>query len=142
MWLRPRRALTDVKGKGMMQTYWLGFKTSSSESIVSSDVLETTLLSPKSPEEAMASYSREDIAAAKSEKLSRLIDWNVEVLSGLLRKVVAGRGEGFTINKAAYCLKHPDTNPGATIFDEVKEVIPLPSHLTSMSRIDRVECTS
>ena len=125
-----------------MQTYWLGFKTSSSESIVSSDVLETTLLSPKSPEEAMASYSREDIAAAKSEKLSRLIDWNVEVLSGLLRKVVAGRGEGFTINKAAYGLKLPDTNPGATIFDEVKEVIPLPSHLTSMSRIDRVECTS
>ena len=129
IWVKPRETLIDVKGKGMMQTYWLQFKTAGTESAVSSDVLESTLLTSQSPEEAMANYSPEDIAAAQSEKLSRLIDWNVEVLHGLLQKIVAARtaGPSATADNPVGNLRI-ETDAEATILDEVKEVIALPSH--------------
>ena len=122
IWVKPRETMVEAKGKGTMQTFWLEYSASGSGSIVSS-VHSSTLL-PEDPEALLPQYSPADLAALQSEKLERLIDWNVDVLQGLLQKIVAMRGK----SKQAKKLKDSRTRKqGLTVLDEVKDIITLPS---------------
>lgn len=105
-----------------MQTHWLEIKTgrhsvqgsSHEESSTSQMVREDELL---------------DIGRDKKQyetKTSRLINWNVEILSNLIKQIVARRrdkglpdsGENFDAKLAL--------TKGGTVLDEVKEIIELP----------------
>jgi 3'5'-cyclic nucleotide phosphodiesterase/Adenylate and Guanylate cyclase catalytic domain len=134
VWVKPREALTDIKGKGKMQTYWVEYKAQGTASTGSS-ILASTLFSHQSfsgeqEEIHLKHVSPEEIAIAQSEKVDRLIDWNADVLQGLLRKIIAMRGNS-TLQKGPLHdgkgLRKVFTSHGKTVLDEVQEIITLPS---------------
>jgi hypothetical protein len=135
IWVKPRETLTNVKGKGQLQTYWLEYKSMSTDSVSSSSILTSTLLKSNLDLKAnpMNNYSPEDLAVAQSEKVDRLIDWNVDVLQGLLKKILGMRGnEKATLpdeNNVQLLLSCGCDRASTTItvLDEVKEIITLPS---------------
>ena len=122
VWVKPRETLIEAKGKGTLQTYWLEYAAAGSGSLLSS-IHDTSLLS-EDPEALIPRCTPEDMAAAKSEKMERLIDWNVDVLQSLLQKIVAMRGLD---TKSAHNLKTKNLKKGHTVLDEVKDIITLPS---------------
>jgi hypothetical protein len=64
---------------------------------------------------------------ANHEKIKRLIDWNVQVLSSLLRCVLARRQAVSKKNQGASTQTAvAPMMPGGMVLDEVKEVISLP----------------
>lgn len=95
-WLQAREDLVDAKGKGKLQTYWVeppgrsssvGTSGTASESTCSdADVLHVLGVNPIAGE-------------PRSARLERLIDWNVDSLSSILKKVVARR---LTIDKTKH----------------------------------------
>jgi class 3 adenylate cyclase len=131
-WITARDKLVDVKGKGKMQTYWFvagptsipsdgRLHTSSSmANLDCSETIEDTSSSlpprPKAPK-------------PKDPKLDRLIDWNVDLLGRLLKKVAAMRGELSLLRRRRTSNSAHSLTEGKeerTILDEVKEVITLP----------------
>ncbi|CAB9505272.1 Receptor-type guanylate cyclase gcy [Seminavis robusta] len=109
-WLIAREEPVNVKGKGLLKTFFLnvtcGSKTSSSPS---------------------TDDSLDDLAADGSRKIGRLIEWNVEVLSGLLRSIVARRSSmGKKQGKVL-----ASTVAGSMVLDEVVEIITLPEYNAS-----------
>lgn len=153
----PRQDLVHVKGKGDMQTYWL-LLGNSSNSVASTDVSEATgeintLINPqvkkrKSKKErkpwdgtALANVlGQTDL----DDNLGRLIDWNVDVLMNLLKRVVAWRiargqassslssgaekkiaGEGLVLDEIQMVIAMPAFNAASAIVSEKDvELIP------------------
>jgi 3'5'-cyclic nucleotide phosphodiesterase len=66
----------------------------------------------------------DDLVYSRDEKVDRLIDWNVEVLVGLLEKVVSRRFEvhGRTLSNRST----PIPGESCNILDEVNEIVALP----------------
>ena len=81
-WLERRHDEVKVKGKGFMKTYFLRFETVSTA--------ESDSFTPSTMAESEV-FSMEDDEACKME---RLVEWNVEVMSDLL-KVRSDRGVPF-----------------------------------------------
>ena len=115
-WVQPRRDVVSAKGKGRMKTFWLN-----------QDTDEMGAMNVRSPHR-----SRED--ATLHERLERCIDWNTELLVGLLKKVVAHRvalhGPRAIKDAAGVSakLKTKAKNIGAgqLIVEEVANIIELP----------------
>ena len=129
---KPREQLIEVKGKGKMQTYWL---VAENEAAPRDDDVDATSSSLVEGEEsrgfAYTSFAGDGFmqtlqtnsALPACEKQKRLIDWNVDVLQGLLKKVVATRSDESkkpTRNLAKLKIKPEE---GKMVMDEVKEVI-------------------
>ncbi|CAB9528997.1 Receptor-type guanylate cyclase gcy [Seminavis robusta] len=113
-WITPREDAISVRGKGLMQTY----------------ILKVTAGSRSSAQEAAASLSTNDtsVSSDREGRIQRLVNWNVEVLSSLLKKVVARReAMGNSRRGAARTVGNDQlTKQGGTVLDEVLEIIPLP----------------
>jgi len=108
-WVTAREDLVEAKGKGKMQTYWV----------------EPCTLSSDHTESFTEDAPHED---ALDEKLERLVDWQVEVLSGLIRQIIALRNvtkERISSTKSTSVLVKSNFE-GGTVLDEVKEIIQLP----------------
>jgi hypothetical protein len=136
VWVVPRDDLVDVKGKGKMKTHWLAYgKYGITGSVVSSvPALGSPPLSNSQMQDddslGLVLEMPENIQESESEGLSRLIDWNVDVLKKLLQQIVAmraGNSSGDHINNVVKKLR-VDRSPGMTVLDEVKEIIHLPSN--------------
>lgn len=119
-WLEPRHDEVKVKGKGLMRTYFLKtgmgtFSTAESDSCTPSQAGSETLATD-----------------AEVCKMERLVEWNCEVLSDLLKKIVArNRRKGkrmSQIQTQASFLGRTD------VLDEVKEIIPLPEFDPTIGR--------
>ena len=113
--VKPRDQLVDVKGKGKMQTYWLIFdngETQTDKQDDSSDVHGKASSSSFIP---------------GCEKQHRLIDWNVDVLQGLLKKVVAMRSESSVKSTKKLAKLKLELPEGSSVIDEVKETIQIRS---------------
>ena len=115
-WFQPRRDVVSAKGKGRMTTFWLNQNTAEVSSLNRSSLHN----------------SRED--ASLHERLERCIDWNTELLVGLLKKVVAHRialrGPS-AIKDAASASGHlkskaMNIGEGQLIVEEVANIIELP----------------
>lgn len=125
-WVIPREEMVEVKGKGAMQTYWLlvgGSGTEVADVSNSADMdLDTADNKPIS-----TLPPKRNPAKAKQEKLDRLIDWNMDLLERMLKKIVAMRGDDDSRpgekNTFSESLHFPE---GASLFDEVKEIMTLP----------------
>ena len=116
-WIIPRKETVVAKGKGKMNTYWLVLDPGKKESSFRVDMV---------PKEEI-SYER---------RVERCIDWNSELLVGLLKKVVAHRS---AIRGRNHCSATPRINArlkeaagkigkGCLVVDEVANIIELPDN--------------
>ena len=132
---------------GELQTYWLVFKQSDSVSMSSgrsTSESEQNVLHPKDELQESGRQQpmsvplpvgmQEHIAPVKlSKKAERLVDWNEDILSRLLRQIVARReadgGKTLTDLKLAR-IEHDlrEKWSQGTVMDEVKEIIQLPKY--------------
>lgn len=109
-WVVPRDGLVEAKGKGKMQTYWVEQKMMAGRVSQSEDSGET----PGMPD----------------DKTKRLVDWNTDVLSGLVKKIVANRlAKGVKSKRQSSFVSLPNVAPqdGQMPLDEVVESVELPS---------------
>ena len=152
-WIRPRQDIVTAKGKGEMRTYWLEVcHGRSSEHRASQPHVSNT-----HPTEVVnyadhhsgigdATLSSDELSGIDEEeattlppasaKVTRLIDWNVDILLRLLKCIVARR--------KAYGLDHDDFAPPRgdfsrsderTVLDEVEERIALPEFEPSVAKM-------
>lgn len=143
-WLVARDEKIVAKGKGEMQTYFLEFKQQSAASATSrstesseqdSDPMGTMNASLKSMaiKTALQRQNGPHVRAKLSSKANRLVKWNVEIISRLLKQVIARRNEleklhhdGAEFDPSDEFCVATSKAEGTTVIDEVKEIIELP----------------
>ncbi|KAL7580183.1 hypothetical protein ACA910_012934 [Epithemia clementina (nom. ined.)] len=125
-WVTARKDPVFAKGKGELQTFWLNvFKNFSSLSQTDDDRASTSL-----EHDTQSTIHMANTPTSIDRKQSRLIDWNVEVLSKSLAQVVARREA---------CQVKPDppselekvedkANSSHIVLGEVREIIYLPGY--------------
>jgi hypothetical protein len=134
-WAHPREDIIFAKGKGKLQTYWLQLHSDKggSEDVSSGD-------GDNSSESTDDDNAAEDLSPVKKiwtrkeKRIQGLIDWNVRVLAGLLKKIHASRGEEAPSKPSTWYDDSGSIFSGNPL-DEVEEVIQLPgfkatTHLT------------
>jgi len=132
-WITPREEKVFAKGKGEMQTYFLAIKDESRRSgnseVISAETWNSTSASTNDeeiPALKPAGSNRSSFVAARN---SRLIEWNVDILSKLLKQVVARREirqkffDSVSKAKKHYVAK---VAKGSRPIDEVVDVLSLP----------------
>ena len=117
-WCIPRPDLVNLKGKGQTQLFFLKIAKMSSIG-----------------EECRRGIAT-DIVGLTSEgnKIDRLVQWNVEVLSSLLCGIVARRDAWAGRPKPLEQAKLAGRKRGNMVLDEVSEVISLPSFDASVTK--------
>jgi class 3 adenylate cyclase len=136
-WFVAREDTIVAKGKGELKTFWLalgdGGKTKSTTDTThsSDDVSSPNHNSSMILDGLMVTSAESDqqVNTLMSNKTSRLIDWNVDVLSRLIKQIIAQRKASSSPTKDS-TKKHfcPGDNRGAatTVLDEVTEILALP----------------
>lgn len=143
-WLVAREEKIVAKGKGEMQTFFLEIKqqsaaSSTSRSTESSDQGSGTFnkmdasLKSLAIKAALNRQNGPEVKAKLSQKANRLVKWNVEIISRLLKQVIARRNEveklkhdGGEIDPSDEFCVATSIAEGTTVIDEVKEIIELP----------------
>jgi len=147
-WLVAREEKIVAKGKGEMETFFLEIKVQSSASNTSKST--TTSHSEKDGGEDQKIDCHQGLndklgrtsgptKHKLSAKATRLCKWNVEILSRLLKQVVARRNELQKRNKEqSFASKEfgveAGRRSGGTVIDEVKEIIELPEYDAEIAR--------
>jgi hypothetical protein len=134
-WVVPRKETITAKGKGEMKTYWLLCKDTamsqvSGDSGFSDRIEDLSSLAKTAKPVAEVKESTQNLpeSTVMNKKMSRLVEWNVEVLAGSLRLIVARRGNE-TPEKVPSIVKRLESQilsrPGM-VLDEVEEIVSLP----------------
>jgi Adenylate and Guanylate cyclase catalytic domain/3'5'-cyclic nucleotide phosphodiesterase len=121
-WLVLREDKVSPKGKGEMITYWLKPSRQFGDSVIALSSQNSCSGSVGTASQGATSASGVE---ASNVKVTRLIDWNVQVLEELLKRIVARR---------EVCQENDKTPPNEELFkhsmlsaiDEVREIINLP----------------
>lgn len=130
-WLRKREEPVQAKGKGKVQTYWV--KTSndsnSERTDINSDTGESKLEKISQQDTIWGGEKEEPSGGRKSTLLKNgirktLIDWQVELLSKLLKQIVAFN-EKKKRGKSSGSLQNLDTNK-ISPREEIAEKIEMP----------------
>lgn len=125
-WLTSREDKIIAKGKGELQTFWLSTSSSSGSSngrrSGGSEVGSSAEDTGRNESDAVDVVEVESVK--RDAKTDRLVQWNVDVLLSLLRKVAVYRGQ----DEKQKILKKWEQNPGSTVLDEVQEIIALPGY--------------
>ena len=137
-WISAREDVINAKGKGEMNTYWVKPGSKGSSSGGSSESVHSSNLSSSGNDHLEDDQHFDegqfenggDVVGGKTVKLmnsktKRLVEWNVEVLAALLKKIVAHHGyaqSADSLDPAAIIQRES----GTTVLDEVKEIIHLP----------------
>ena len=117
-WLTAREEMVEAKGKGMMITYWVEPKGAAEYS-----VCETTDITKCS---GFSGFSDDLTQSTRlSNRLERLVAWNIDILEQLLKKTVTRRR---ALQRRSATAKWSKTNQKGTVLDEVQEVIKLPEY--------------
>lgn len=133
-WFTPRTDMKVVaKGIGEIQTYWLCL---GSESDFGLSPLPNANRAPSEREADITHVSNIELVdeqrtlSISTEKISRLIDWNVDTLLQLLKRIVAFRKlqgkPAYRIERTAPYEQEFGSVGLTSVVDEVKEVIHLP----------------
>jgi class 3 adenylate cyclase len=119
-WIVPREEPVQIKGKGILQTYWLDLRRQTDRSL--------SIGSANSVDDHLVWRSNKESKDALQRK-QRLIEWNVEVLHELLTSVATTRAalqtSGTDITPADRTSQSPNLEKRLVI-DEMTEVIALP----------------
>lgn len=141
-WLKRREQQVEAKGKGKLQTYWLLLKDDASGCGLSvgdlsgsdgegSDGPNDNQAATPIPQEITRGNNLKAQCADDVElppKIERLVKWNVDVLTRLLKQVVAKRnamGVGRNLDMAL-TQKEGEIRKKFMVLDEVVETISLP----------------
>ncbi|GAX14200.1 hypothetical protein FisN_20Hh177 [Fistulifera solaris] len=120
-WVIPREEKVVAKGKGELQTYWLVTTKASNNTRSETASSET---SGEHSESLVPEAVFDTAAPVMDEKTDRLVQWNVEVLATLLKKVVTRRQDMIHTQESARDVTFSKTT--TTPLDEVQEIIRLP----------------
>jgi len=128
-WIVKREDLVAAKGKGLLKTAWLDFARGGGASVNGSSV---------SGDSAMDSTCRSDNLTevggceeiALDPKLMRLVEWNADILTGLLKQIVVNRDlQAAPVATQSISPTSVQVNgPSSTVIDEVVEIIELPAY--------------
>ena len=133
-WVRPREDLVSAKGKGQVQTYWVlprsgtasihssehGDIESGPDLVVDEDGVNQAVWGGDTTNKLVMDLSM------PNNRYQRLIDWNVELLSSLLKQIEARRRDLKLNTKKNVAPPHLTLKGGSTALDEVTEIITLP----------------
>lgn len=127
-WVQPRREKVTMKGKGELQTYWVVPRISRASSTGS-----TSHSVDDDDQASICSSSDSQELSQDAERTSRLIDWNVEVLYGLLERVVASRNTTANMNDSAVPVKDfektlKEQSHAMIVIDEMTPILSMPSY--------------
>lgn len=126
-WVKLRKDQVEIKGKGLMTTYWI------KPTRKATDTSETTGGTPEEDEGTLEQK--------RFERNQRLIDWNVETLSRSIELIVAARRTTSGGNEKDVGLDAAatlDAHEGSFL-EEVKEIIPLRSYRNDKAPNWRIE---
>eukprot|EP00980_Cylindrotheca_fusiformis_P012399 scaffold3044_cov103-Cylindrotheca_fusiformis.AAC.2 len=126
-WIIPRSTKIDVKGKGGMQTYWVTRSNKSIQPKATNMKPEMETLDEGGEAEESSETSAEGdqdfMVVEGMNRIERLVEWNVEVLTSLLEQIVGSRRG--VVNQIQN-LSDAERRIGArTVLDEVTSIIPL-----------------
>mmetsp|Transcript_15183 Transcript_15183/g.37249 ORF Transcript_15183/g.37249 Transcript_15183/m.37249 type:complete len:1173 (+) Transcript_15183:65-3583(+) len=132
-WFISRGNKIFLKGKGNMQTYWLRrTAVQRSKSFDSSDEFSVALADETDydREATGKQSSSSDLTALENvadgmNKMERLVEWNVEVLTSLLQQIIASRSGDVQSIEPLSDVEKRVGNHGATILEEFVPIIPL-----------------
>jgi hypothetical protein len=118
-WIKRRDQKIVAKGLGELETFWLvhGKERSGGAASMAGDALTVQYDGPTPHNVTVCSIS--------SQKMARLIDWNIDVLLRLLKQIAAARGEPPSKPHVEHVAQSSSTT-GKTVLDEVREIIALP----------------
>jgi class 3 adenylate cyclase len=132
-WVTAREDQVTAKGKGTLQTYWVELNKGTK-----SDHSSTLSVSATSVPSNIKDASRVHL----DERTQRLIKWNVDLLSQLLKQIIARKD---CMKKASRSMRKRASGPSTstanlhfqsgTVLDEVKEIIELPVFDNTSSHI-------
>lgn len=125
-WLMQRADTVYAKGKGALKTFWLVDDSHNSDKQSNKEAAANEVDDNKSSLQPMAASANSDMAL--DSKTERLINWNVDVMWRLLKKVMArriSRGEGNT--RVPRYVEDNLENRSGSVLSEVKEIIALPT---------------
>ena len=130
-WLEERRDKIVAKGKGELTTFWVNVRGLGMES--ESNLSHGSGMSPDSAvtassnmmESARKLQTLNPIQKKLSKQHARLVDWAVELLSSLLKNIVASRGDN--ISKGVSRMSVPTLDVANMPFNEWAQAIDLPS---------------
>eukprot|EP00934_Nitzschia_sp_Nitz4_P003041 Nitzschia sp. Nitz4//scaffold172_size47551//27808//31430//NITZ4_007145-RA/size47551-augustus-gene-0.38-mRNA-1//1//CDS//3329538762//3031//frame0 len=129
-WVKPRKDMVEAKGKGKMATYWV-LPYERATSIERSDDSSTGMDTQLAP----VAFKPQVAPVLDDVKVERLVAWNVDVLSRLIRGIIAHNSSNRKgLLKVLGDTMHRDvgTSPilssGSVPLDEVKEIISLPAY--------------
>jgi hypothetical protein len=88
-WLEKRHDLVEAKGKGKLQTYWIE-PPSRGGSDHAADTTHSMSLSSETDAMHVMGFTQ-GVGDSSSQRLERLIDWNVDAFTCLLKRIVARR---------------------------------------------------
>ena len=133
-WLRPREEAVVAKGKGELATFWLEIKGDAAKSTQSGS--SDGYSQDNSGSDQLVGTSREKDTnevefKGLSNKLTRLVNWNCELLIRLLKTIVSRRkaaGSRPDPGNILDMLEQALNAKGNPVLDEVREVITLPQY--------------
>jgi hypothetical protein len=137
-WVEKREGVIVAKGKGEMQTYWLSSKMQTPVGSISSRTEGSGNEGSQMGDVPSIGTSTKDWGqtplvsdgVALSSQVERLVGWNAETMIQLLQQIVASRMSAAAVtNKQSSLVAETlstDISAGATVLDEVAEIITLP----------------
>jgi hypothetical protein len=147
--LRMREDTVTVKGRGPVISFWLALGAENDEDSTTGED-ESVDMEPtgardgqsESEEEmprlpklivSMSGYENKFIRNRRHSKSSRLVDWNVEILSKILKHIIVRRNAlGLQSTSDELTLNQPE---GQTVLEEVREIITLPNFEAAAARM-------
>jgi hypothetical protein len=132
-WLIARQDVVVAKGKGEMKTFWLLPKEKVSDADYNELKALTAESNSSSKKTATATVLETAIIPSRTQvspKISRLVDWNVDVLKRLLKVIVAKRaaqqqGKATAVDGVMKAEQEILRKDGMAL-DEVQEIVTLP----------------
>mmetsp|Transcript_21694 Transcript_21694/g.53584 ORF Transcript_21694/g.53584 Transcript_21694/m.53584 type:complete len:1189 (-) Transcript_21694:77-3643(-) len=132
-WLRSRDEAVTAKGKGKLHTYWLLTKAEErAEMEAAADISADRAVIQEQINQApldIKTCTLEEVEALLSPKVRRLCSWNVDVMTKLLRQIVAHRNSSDAVhssNEEVLSYREAEIRDQYMVLDEVVEIIPLP----------------
>jgi class 3 adenylate cyclase len=124
-WIKRRDKKIVAKGLGELETFWLvlGKERRRSEGAASSSASDA--LSVRSDREDPSQKTNSTVCSLSSQKMARMIEWNVDVLLSLLKQIAAARN-GPPSKSRGDVVAQSTSKTGETVLDEVRDIIALP----------------
>jgi hypothetical protein len=150
-WVKLQDDSVTLKGKGTLQTFWTSPSpsggTSRTQSLSASaswdDPTDINADNTEENDKRLTEGQLERMKASRLERMSRLVDWNVEVLYILLRNLVASRQSSNAVAQAKASLTPTEAHltQKKTVIHEMTDVLTLPHYCDSEQCCDRSSFT-